>query len=142
MFKAIADGFNWLFDLLATLFSRLMDGLLWLLQPLFDILNIIFQFIYWIGQIIFKIIQLVFGVGKLLIGMVAGLFRTLLGFGYTGKGATLPGSYAEVYANIRPYLNSLQLDKVAYIMQFSIWIFTAFMAIRIMGNMKGGGGSE
>lgn len=138
MFRAIADGFDWLFSLLATLFSRLMDGLWWLLQPIFDICTIVFQFIYWIGVIIVKIILLVFGIGKLLIGLIAGLFSTLFGLGFTGRVTNLPTSYSDVYTHIRPYLATLQLDKVAYIMQFSIWLFTAFMALRIIGNMRGG----
>lgn len=138
MFRAIADGFNWLFDLLGTLFSRLMDGLWWLLQPIFDLVMIIFEFVYWIGVIIVKIILLVFGVGKFLIGLVAGLFTTIFGLGFTGKVSNLPASYADVYTHIKPYLNSLQLDKVAYIMQFSIWFFTGLTALKIIGNMRGG----
>lgn len=140
MFRAIADGFNWLFDLLARMFSGLLSGIYWLLQPVFDLLGIVFEFIYWIGVIVVKIVLLVIGVGKFLVGIIAGLFATIFGLGYTGKVATLPSSYTDVYTNIKPYLNMLQLDKVAYIMQFSIWIFTAFMAIKIIGSMRGGGG--
>lgn len=142
MFEAIADGFAYLYNLLATLFSKLMNGLLWLLQPLFDLITIIFEFIYYIGLIVVKIVLLVFGLGKLLIGLIAGLFSTLLGLGYTGRAASLPSSYTDVYTHIRPYLNSLQMDKVAYIIQFSIWLFTAFMAIKIIGSMRGGGAAD
>lgn len=139
MFSAIADGFKWLYELLINLFSWLLQGLLKLLQPFFDLIGIVFEFIFWIGVIIAKVVHLVFSLGKLLIGLITGLFKTILGLGYTGGGKGLPGSYTSVYEHIRPALNMLQLDKVAYILQFSLWIFTALLAARIIGNMRGGG---
>lgn len=141
MFHAIADGFNYLYRLLVDLFQFVLNGILWLLQPLFDLIGIIFEFIYWIGVIVVKIVVLVFTVGKMLIGLIAGLFSTIIGLNFSGRTASLPDSYASVYTHIRPYLVTLQLDKVAYILQFTIWIFTAFMAIKIIGSMRGGGGS-
>lgn len=142
MFKAIADGFNWLFQMLATLFSKLMNGLLWLLQPLFDLLGIIFEFIYYIGLLIVKVVFLVITLGKLMIGVITGLFKTIVGLGYTGRTSALPSSYMEVYPHIQPYLHKLQIDKIAYILQFTIWFATAFIAIKLIGSMRGGGGSE
>lgn len=138
MFSAIADGFKWLYQLLIDLFTFLLGGLLKLLQPIFDLLGIVFEFIYWIGVIIAKVVHLVFSIGKLLIGLITGLFKTILGLGYTGGGRGLPSSYTNVYEHIRPALNTLQLDKVAYILQFTLWILTALMAARIIGNMRGG----
>jgi hypothetical protein len=140
MFKAIADGFNWLFSLLATLFSKLMNGLMWLLQPLFDLIGIVFDFIIWTGIVLAKIVVLVFTIAKMLIGLIAGLFKTIVGFGYSGSVTNLPGSYQSVYTHIRPTLNTLQMDKLAYVILFGIWIFTAFAAMKIIGNMRGGGG--
>ncbi|MFD5023385.1 hypothetical protein ACFWMP_31310 [Paenibacillus sp. NPDC058367] len=142
MFRAIADGFNYLFGMLADFFWKLMNGLLWLLQPIFDLVALIFSFIVWIGVIIVKIVLLVFAIGKLLVGLIAGLFTTILGFGYSGSTTNLPGSYMEVYSHIRPYLSMLQLDKIAYLIQFGIWFFTAWAALRLIGGMRGGGGSE
>ncbi|MEK4240375.1 hypothetical protein [Paenibacillus sp. FSL H7-0714] len=142
MFSAIADGFNYLFSMLADFFWKLMDGLLWLLQPIFDLISLIFGLIVWIGVIIFKIVMLVFAVGKMLVGLIGGLFATITGFGYTGSTTNLPGSYMEVYSHIRPYLSMLQLDKIAYLAQFGIWFFTAWAALHLIGGMRGGGSSE
>lgn len=139
MFSAIADGFGYLFNLLGDFFMKLMSGLLWLLQPLFDLIGLIFAFIVWIGTIIVKIAMLVFAIGKMLVGLVAGLFSTIIGFGYTGKTSNLPNSYMDAYTHIKPYLSVLQLDKVAYLFLFGIWFFTAWAALHIIGNMRGGG---
>ncbi|MBU8764194.1 hypothetical protein KM868_11895 [Micrococcus luteus] len=142
MFHAIANGFNYLMDLLIRLFSWLLSGLYKLLQPIFDLIYIIFDFIYWIGVIIVKIVVLVFTIGRLLVGLIAGLFSTILGLSYTGSGDTgLPNSYTAVNQHLSPILGALQLDKVAYLILFLLWIATGFAAIKIIGNMRGGGGS-
>lgn len=138
MFRAIADGFNYLFDLLASLFRKLLNGLYWMLQPLFSVLQIIFDFIVYIGIIIGKIVYLVFTVCKLLIGLVAGLMKTIFGFGYTGKGVLLPGKYQAAFDHISPWMGTLQMDRLAYILKFAIWFATAFIAIKIIGGMRGG----
>lgn len=143
MFHAIADGFNYLLDLLVRLFSWLLSGLYKLLQPLFDLITLIFDFVYWIGVIIVKIVFLVFAVGKLLVGMIAGLFSTILGLNYTGRGATgLPSSYTSTTEHLKPFLAMLQMDKVAYLFLFIIWLTTGFITLKIIGNMRGGGGSS
>lgn len=142
MFRAIADGFNYLFDLLASLFYKIMNGLLWMLQPVFDLIALIFSFVVWIGIIVGKIVLLVFALGKMLVGLIVGLFATITGFGYSGGKTNLPASYNDVYTHIKPFLATMQIDKVAYLLQFGIWLMTAFMALNLIGNMRGGGGSE
>lgn len=141
MFHAIANGFKYLYDLLIKLGAWLLSGLYKLFQPIFDLIEIIFDFIYWIGVIIVKVVLLVFSIGKLLVGLVAGLFSTILGLNYTGASSALPDSYNSVYPHIQPALDMLQMDKIAYIVLFSLWLVTGFMAIKIIGNMRSGGGS-
>lgn len=143
MFHAIGNGFNYLFSHLTKLGSWLLGGIYKLLQPLFDLIYILFEFIYWIGVIIVKIVVLVFAIGRLLVGLIAGLFSTIIGLNYTGTGSTgMPSSYTAVNQHISPILAALQLDKVAYLMLFMIWLVTGFTAMKIIGNMRGGGGGS
>lgn len=142
MFKAVADGFNNLFHMLANLFGKLMDGLYWLLQPLFSLLEMIFQFITYIGIIIVKIVYLVFTVAKMLIGLGAGLTKTIFGFGYSGRAVVLPHKYQDAFDHLTPWMSTIQMDRVAYVAKFIIWFFTAFIAIKIIGAMRGGGGES
>jgi hypothetical protein len=142
MFHAIANGFNYLMDLMIRLFSWLLSGLYKLLQPIFDLIYIILEFFYWIGVIIVKIVFLVFAVGRLLVGLITGLFSTILGLSYTGHGPTgMPNSYTAVNQHLSSILGALQLDKVAYLILFLLWIATGLTAMKIIGNMRGGGGS-
>lgn len=140
MFKAIADGFGYLYSLLIRLGSWLLEGLGKLLAPVLEFLGAIFYFLYKIGVVLAKVLHIVYAIAKLLIGLIQGLFSTLIGFSYTGRAATLPSSYQKVFTELQPTFQTLQLDKVAYLFQFGIWLFTAFMAIRIIGNMRGPGG--
>jgi len=142
MFHAIADGFNYLWSFLKLLAWWILDGIAFLLKPVFDLLAAIFYFLYKIGVVLVKIVEIVLALGRLLIGLCTGLFRTITGLSYTGRPAAIPASYQEVFDRIQPIFITLQLDKVAYLVQFAIWIMTAFAAIRIIGAMRGGASDD
>lgn len=143
MFRAIADGFGYLFGLLKELSNYLLDGIWFLLQPLFELIGAIFYLLYMLGLLLVKILGVVLSIAKLLVGVVTGLFKTILGLAYTGSGVSnMPGSYTAAFNKIMPFINSLQLDKVAYILVFGIWITAAFYSIKIIGEMRGSGGSD
>lgn len=137
MFRAVADGFNYLFGFLSSLGSWLLSGIMKLLQPVLDFLGFIFYFIYMIGVVLVKVVMLVVGVARLLLGLIIGFFKTITGFGYTGaKTSILPSSYTDAFSHLKPLFDMLQLDKVAYIFIFSIWIYTAWAAMQKIGKMR------
>lgn len=142
MFRAIADGFGYLFGWLGDLFGWLLRGILAIFQPLIDLIAAIFYFLYKIGVVLVMIIELVFNIGRLLIGLLAGLFATLTGLNYTGKPANIPAAYQDVFNRLQPIYDTLQLDIIATLMQWVLWIMTAFIAVKIIGNMRGGGSSS
>lgn len=142
MFRAIADGFGYLFRLLGDLGGWILDGIWMLFKPLFDLLAAIFYFLYMLGVVLVKVLEVVLNVGKLLVGVLTGLFKTIVGLSYTGTPAALPGSYNSAFSKIMPHINSLQLDKVAYVLIFGIWLTAGFMAVKIIGGMRGGGGDD
>jgi len=142
VFHAIAAGFNYLWDFLKQLGWWLLDGIAYLLRPVFEFFGSIFYFVYKIGVVLVKIVEIVLAMGRLLIGLCTGLFRTITGLGYSGRPAAIPDSYQEVFDRIQPIFITLQLDKVAYLVQFAIWIMTAFAAIRIIGAMRGGASDD
>lgn len=141
MFSAIADGFGYLFGLLRDLFMWLLDGLFYILTPVLDLIGAIFYFIYCVGLVLVKVFAVVLTIGRLMIGLTVGLFKTITGLGMAGGAAPLPASYTGVFAKLQPLLGTLQLDKAAYVVHFAIWMSAAFIALKIIGNMRGGGGS-
>lgn len=143
MFRAVSDFAKYLFSLLTELFTWLLNGLYTIIRPVIELVAGIFYFIYKIGVVLVKVLELVLMVARLLGGLVAGLFKTIFGFAYSGQPASLPGSYNAALGKIMPIINgSLQLDKVAYILIFGIWITTGFYALKIIGDLRGGVGGD
>lgn len=142
MFHAIGQGFNYLWGFLRDLGVWFLNAIVWLLKPVFDLIGAVFYFLYKVGVVLVKVIEIVLALGKLLIGICTGLFKTITGLSFTGRPAIIPDSYNQVFAKIQPVFDTLQLDKVAYIITFSIWVFTAFTAMKIIGDMRGGVGSD
>lgn len=142
MFSAIADGFNWLFSLLWQVASFILNGLWSLLKPIFELIGAIFYALYKLGVVLVKILELVLMLARLLGGIVTGLFKTIAGLSYTGGASPLPASYSETIGHLQSVFTSLQFNKVAYLMQFAIWIATGVIALRLIGGMRGGGGSD
>lgn len=138
MFKAIADGFGYLFGLLGDLGLFILSGLEKLFKPVLDFLGAIFYFLFKLGLVLVKVISLVISLAKLLIGLGIGLFKTIAGLSFSGTPTVLPASYQGVFAHLQPVFAQLQLDKLAYIFIFAIWIGTVYTAIKIIGGMRGG----
>lgn len=136
MFSAVADGFAYLFDLLWSGFDWLLDGISFLLRPIFDLISAIFYFIYMIGVVLVKIVFIVLTIGKLLIGLLTGLFKTIFGLAPSSEKAVIPQAYSDVFGKMQPIFETLQLNKVAYLLSFALWIFTAFIAVRIISTMR------
>lgn len=134
MFKSIADGFNYLFQLIIDGFLWLLEGLGKLFAPIFDLIGAIFYLIYMLGVILVKVILVVVFFAKMLIGLSIGLFKTFSGFGYTGADAAIPASYANVFGHLQGAFGMLQLDNLAYLFIVAIWIFTGIGAIRIISK--------
>lgn len=91
--------------------------------------------IYMIGVLAVKLFQVLFELAKLLWAFVQGLGRTIGSLFYT----ELPSSghgYSAMMGRVVESLGVLQLDVVAYILLFLIWIATAFGVITIIGTLK------
>lgn len=141
----IGDFFTNLFSIimnfLANLFGALFNGLIAVLKAIFKpiliLVALIFYVIYKLGVLVVTLIAVLLAVGKLLYSFVMGLFNTLAGFTYTPT-APAHGSWSssigEVFAGLEPY----QLDKLAYVLLFVIWIMTAMAAIKILTRSGGG----
>lgn len=142
MFSAIADGFSYLFSLLGDLGLFILNGIMKMIQPIIDFIGAIFYFVYKLGLVLVKVLALFGTLARLLVGLLTGLFKTITGLAYTGAGAEMPASYQSAFDNLQPVFNQLQFNKLGYVLIFTVWLFTAFVAVKIIGNMRGGGGSD
>lgn len=127
---------------LSNLFGELFNGLIAVLKAIFKpiliLVAIIFYFVYKLGELIYTLFMVLLAVGKLLYSFVMGLFKTLAGLVWTPstpQHGSWSSSIGEVFAALEPY----QLDKIAYVMMFAIWITTAYVAIQTLSRWGGGG---
>lgn len=135
--------FSVVLSFLSTLFTGLFNGLIAVLKALFKpvliLVALIFYFVFKVGELVVTLVTVLLAIGKLLYSFVMGLFRTLAGLIWT---PTTPnhGSWSrpigEVFAALEPY----QLNKIAYVLMFVIWVMTAIGAIRLLSARGGGDG--
>lgn len=129
--------FNVVLSFLSTMFSNLFQGLINVLKTIFKpiliLVALIFYFIYKLGELLVTLFLVFLAIGKLLYSFVMGLFRTLAGFVWTPttpQHGTWSASIGEVFTALEPF----QLNKLAYLMLFAIWIMTAIAAIKILSS--------
>lgn len=129
------NAFSVILDFLGDLFGWLFQGLINVLKAIFKpiliVVAILFYFLYKLGVLVVTLFQVLLAIGKLLYSFVMGLFKTLAGLVWT---PTTPdhGSWSQPIGEVFRGLEQYQMDKVAYVLLFIIWILTAVGAISIL----------
>lgn len=124
--------FAFLGQLLYGFFHGLVDFLVWLFTPVLQIVAAIFYFLYKLGSLILLVIEMVYRLVFFFVYVMKGLFVTLIGLSYSGKVAALPGRYQEVVDAIQPGLQIAQIDKLATLLLWAIWIFVGVACIKVV----------
>lgn len=130
LFTVVLSFFS---DLFGQLFNGLIAVLKAIFRPILILVALIFYFVYKLAELFVTLLQVLLAIGKLLYSFVMGLFHTLAGFVWTPATpdhGSWSGPIREVFAALQPY----QLDKIAYLLLFAIWIMTALGAIRILSS--------
>ncbi|MEE6209015.1 hypothetical protein U3A55_02435 [Salarchaeum sp. III] len=138
VFSFFGDMFSWLGKQLRNLFQGLIDIIVGFFEVIYALIDSILYFIYNIGLIAVKLFQLIFEVLKLLWSLFEGLGRTIQSLTYTPQTSANNG-YSEMIGKIFQVLEPLQINVVAYILLFGIWIGTAVSAIKLLSSIRVGG---
>lgn len=137
LFQLLEQGFELLISMMVHMFSQLFtalkDLLVFLFTPLLQLIGTIFYFLYKLGVLIVAVIELVFKLVFFFAYVMKGLFVTLIGLSYNGAAARIPTRYQEVFNQLDPALDFFQLDKVAVLCMWAIWIFVGISIIKIIG---------
>lgn len=123
---------------IASLAGHVINAIITVLKAIFKpvliLIAIIFYFVYKVAELFVTLLAVLLAIGKLLYSFVMGLFKTLAGLVWTQTTPPAHGSWSapigEVFAALEPY----QLDKIAYVLLFVIWVLTAVGAIRILSS--------
>lgn len=127
--------FEWLAELLSNLFQALFDVLAAFFKIIYDLIYCLLYLIYKIGVLIVKLFQILWELAKLLVAFINGLMKTVASLFYTPTKSAGHG-YSESMGKVMKNLDVFQLDVVAVILMFLIWIFTAFGVIKIIQSFK------
>lgn len=135
LFRLLYELFVWLGQLLQRLFQALIDVLVSFFMVIYDLIRGLMYLIYMIGVLAVKLFFVLFELAKLLWAFVQGLARTIGSIFYIPLDDSGHG-YSEMMGRIVGAMDVLQLDVVAYILLFLIWIATAFGVMSIIGTLK------
>ncbi|RIV28814.1 hypothetical protein D2Q93_02130 [Alicyclobacillaceae bacterium I2511] len=145
--KTIGGFFSWLFSGIKQLVQWLMNGIASFFQALFApilaIINAFFFFVEQLGVLLGLLFQLLLQVVHVLLAFAAGLFKTFTGLTESTSSPSLPADVSSPFAHMSTVLGMLQLDNLAYVLRFGVWMLTALAVVRMLGNFGlGGSGGE
>jgi hypothetical protein len=138
MFDGIKKAFEKLFQFLSDLLVWIVEAITAIFKPIIDLFIGIAYFFFKLGVIVVEILQLIGAVSKMALGLAQGIFKTILGLSYDGTPAVLTGSLGSAVTKLQPIFATLQLNKLGYIIIFSIWLFAALAAVKIIQSFRGG----
>lgn len=152
--QLISDTFGRFFGFLGNLFSNLFDFLSGLVQnalnaladflqrlfqPVLDLIAAIFHLVEKLWQLLGLLFQLFISLGHLIVAFIQGLFSTLAGLSYSGQTPSgLDSNVMQASSAVTGVFSILQLDTIAYLCLFGVWIATAVMVVRMIGSFGGG----
>lgn len=133
----VFTAIKWLGQQIAKLFQFLIDVLISFFQLIYDLIAGLLYLIYKIGVLAVRFFQVILETGKLLWSFVKGLVRTMGQLVYNPIGASPNNAYSKDIGYVMAQANSaLQLNSVAYILLFLIWIATAIAVINMISSIR------
>lgn len=137
----LSSIFGSLFSFLSGLIQSLLNGitnfLKWLFQPIFDLIAAIFHLVVKLIQLLGLLLDLFLQLGHVIIAFIQGLFATLAGLSYDGSTPSVDQVTSNTLTAMSGAFSILQLDNIAYILLFVIWLITAITVVRMVGNFRG-----
>lgn len=138
LFGVIWDGIKWLGNLLWSLFQGLINIIVNFFEVIFALIAGLLYFLYKVGILAVKLFTLLFETAKILWSLIVGFARTLSSLSYTPRSSSGTG-YSEMLGKLFKNLSVLQIDVIAYILLFVLWMFTAVGAMKILSSIRVGG---
>lgn len=134
----IWDAIVWLGELLRDLFDVLLDLLLAFFELIYALIDGLLYFLYMIGVLAVKLFMIFFELAKIIYSFFVGLGKTLASLSYTPQSSGGHG-YSQMIGQIFTAAEPLQLDVIAYVLLFIIWLFTAIQVIKLLSAIRVGG---
>lgn len=137
LFNLLWDVIKWIGNFIYKLFKAFIDAILKAVEVFFALIDAFLYFLYMIGVLVVKIFTIIFQTAKLLWSLIVGLGKTLASLTYVPHSSG--NGYSSTISKIFGAMEPLQINSVAYILLFIIWIFTAVSAIKLVSSIRVGG---
>lgn len=135
----IMDAVEWLAKVLVQLFNFLFELLRDFFQVIYDLIKSVMYLFYMIAVLAKELFLVIFTAAKMLVSLIIGFFKTLSSLTYIPQSSSGHG-YSSTIGKIMTVANdNLQLNVIAVILMFLIWIFTAVIAIKLISSIRVGG---
>jgi phage-related protein len=138
LFDVIWSVIKWIGGLIKKLFQGLIDLLVGFFKVIYALIDGLLYFLYKIGVLAVKLFLLFFELAKMIVSLFVGFAKTLSSLVYVPRGGAGHG-YSEMLGKIFTALKPLNLDPIAYILMFVLWMFTAVGAIKLLSSIRVGG---
>jgi phage-related protein len=138
LFDVIWSVIKWIGRLLKKLFQGLIDLLVGFFEVIYALIDGLLYLLYKIGVLAVKLFLLFFELAKMIVSLFVGFAKTLASLVYIPKGGSGHG-YSEMLGKIFSSMKPLQLDPIAYILLFILWMFTVVAAIKLLSSIRVGG---
>lgn len=140
LWKVIWGAVTWLGKQIAKLFQFLIDIVVAFFKVIYDLIAGLLYLLYKIGVLAVKLFQVILEAAQLLWSLVVGLIRTMGQLVFSPIPKSPNNAYSETIGQIMGHANTaLQLNSVAAILLFIIWISTAISAIKLISSIRVGG---
>lgn len=135
--RAFVTAIKWLGEQIGRFFQFLIDLLVSFFIFIYELVAGFLYLIYKIGILAIRLFQVILETGKLLWSFVVGLGRTMGQLVFNPIGASPNNAYGKDIGLVMTHANNaLQLNSVAYILLFVIWISTAIAVVNMISSIR------
>lgn len=138
LFDVVWGAIKWVGGLLHSLFQGLIDLFVGFFEVIYALIDGLLYLLFKIGVLAVKLFMAIFEFAKLLWSLVVGFGKTLASLSYSPHSTSGTG-YSEMLGKLFNNLGVLQIDVIAYILLFALWLFTAVSAIKLVASIRVGG---
>lgn len=138
LFDVIWSVIKWIGRLLKKLFQGFIDLIVGFFEVIYALIDGLLYFLYKIGVLAVKLFLLFFELAKMIVSLFVGFAKTLASLVYMPRGGSGNG-YSEMLGKIFAALKPLNIDPIAYILMFILWMFTVVAAIKLLSSIRVGG---
>lgn len=133
----IWNAVTWVVTQIGNLFKFLFDLLISFFMVIYDLIAGLLYLLYKIGVLAVRFFQVIFEAAKMLWSFVSGLARTMGQLVFNPIGSSPNNAYSADIGFVMQHANSaLQLNSVAYILLFLIWISTAVAVVNMISSIR------